>query len=183
MTALPTSAPLRTAPVVATVAAVTAGLLLGGCSFTSRDLTLEPYAPSDGLQADLGDVLVRNVLVVSEGDGEPGVLSATLANRGDEDRTLLVQVGESTAEQPAPVTQVDVPAQGTLVIGVEDEAAATEEDEDAVPVEVVVVDRVEELAGGVITVSFEDPEEDSATLEVPIVRPEGPYAGLTPPTS
>jgi hypothetical protein len=179
VTALPTSAPLRTAPVVATAVVVSAGLLLGGCSFTSRDLTLEPYAPSDGLQADLGDVLVRNVLVVSEGDGEPGVLSATLANRGDEDRTLLVEVGESTAEEPAPVTQVEVPAQGTLVIGVEGQESAAEGAE----IEVVVVDAVEELAGGVIRVSFEDPEEDSATLEVPIVRPEGPYAGLTPPTS
>ena len=54
----------------------------------ARTPRLEPYAPSDGLQAELGDLLVRNMLVVSEGDGAPGLLVGALVNRGDDDATV-----------------------------------------------------------------------------------------------
>ncbi|MGJ7441114.1 hypothetical protein [Aquipuribacter sp. MA13-6] len=145
-------------------AAVAAGLLLGGCSFTSRDLTLEPYAPSDGLQVDLGEVLVRNVLVVSEGSGAPGVLSGALVNRGDEDAVVQVEVGATLAE-------VDVAAGETVFMGPSGEQEG----------ELVLVEAVDTVAGGVIAVGFTDPASDSATLEVPIVLPEGPYAEITPP--
>lgn len=149
------------APVAATVAA---GLLLGGCSFTSRDLTLEPYAPSDGLQVDLGEVLVRNVLVVSEGDGAPGVVSGALVNRGAEDAVVQVEVGATLAE-------LDVAAGQTVFMGPAGEQEG----------ELVLVDAVDTVAGGVIAVGFTDPASDSATLEVPVVLPTGPYAEITPP--
>jgi hypothetical protein len=171
VTALAARTPFRT---TAVVAAVSAGLLLGGCSFTSRDLTLEPYAPSDGLQADLGDVLVRNVLVVSEGDGAPGLVSATIANRGDDDASVLLEVAGASEE-------LDVPANGTLVIGVEGGTSGSSQDG---PETVsVVVDSVEPLAGGTLEVTVTDPASSSAVLEVPVVRPAGPYAELTPPSS
>lgn len=144
--------------------AVASAVLLAGCSFTSDDVTLQPYAPSDGLQVDLGDVLVRNVLVVSEGAGEPGVLSGTLVNRGDTDVTVVVEVGGTTAE-------IDVPTSQSVVL-------SPLGDEDG---ETVVMDSVEPPSGGVLDVSFSDPEGDSAVLTVPVVLPEGPYAELTPP--
>ncbi len=153
------------APVAATVAA---GLLLGGCSFTSRDVTLEPYAPSDGLQVDLGEVLVRNVLVVSEGDGAPGVVSGALVNRGEEDAVVLVEVGPT-------IDEVDVAAGATVFLSGYDSSF---EGGDSVQ---VVVESVDPIAGGVIPITFSDPVADSATLEVPILLPEGPYAEITPP--
>ncbi len=140
-----------------------AGLLLGGCSFTSRDVTLEPYAPSDGLQAELGDVLVRNVLVVSEGDGAPGVLSGAVVNRGDQEATVLVEVSGL-------LTEVDVAAGGTVFLGPYDEPDG----------ELVVLDAVDAIAGGIVAVSFVAPA-DSATLEVPVLLPEGAYSDITPP--
>ncbi|WP_380165250.1 hypothetical protein [Jannaschia sp. R86511] len=146
--------------------AVAAGLLLGGCSFTSRDLTLEPYAPSDGLQTDLGDVLVRNVLVVSEGDGAPGVVSGALVNRGEEDATVQVEVGGTLAE-------VDVAAGETVFLGAFAEPDGV----------LVVVDAVDPIAGDVIDVVFTDPAQDSATLAVVVALPEGPYAEITPPAT
>lgn len=144
--------------------AVAAGLLLGGCSFTSRNVVLEPYAPSDGLQTDLGEVLVRNVLVVSEGDGAPGVLSGALVNRGEADAVVRVEVGAS-------LTEIDVSAGETVFMGGFGEQEG----------ESVVLDAVDAIAGGVVDVSFSDPVADSATLAVPVLRPEGAYAELTPP--
>jgi len=158
-----TSRPGRRA-IAPVAAAVAAGLLLGGCSFTSRDVTLEPYAPSDGLQADLGDVLVRNVLVVSEGNGAPGVLSGAVVNRGDQDATVLVEVSGL-------LTELDVAAGATVFMGPFDEPDG----------ELVVLDAVDAIAGGIVAVSFADPAADSATLEVPVLLPEGAYAEITPP--
>ena len=60
-----TPARRRTAALLALPAA---GLLLTGCSFRAPNTAIQPYAPADGLQAELGDLLVRNMLVVSEGD-------------------------------------------------------------------------------------------------------------------
>lgn len=157
--------PHARAAVVPVAGAVAAGLLLGGCSFTSRDLTLEPYAPSDGLQTDLGDVLVRNVLVVSEGGGEPGVLSGALVNRGAEGATVTVEVAGGSG------TDVDVAAGATVFLGSEDQG------------EVVEVDAVEEPAGSVVEVTFTGPDSQSTTLEAPVLLPEGAYAELTPPSS
>lgn len=160
-----TTAPRPGRRAVVPVAALSAGLLLGGCSFTSRDLTLEPYAPSDGLQVTLGEVLVRNALVVSEGDGAPGVLSAALVNRGDDDVTILLEVAGTVAE-------VEVATDETVFLGPSD-------DEDVV----VVIDSVDVVAGGVVELRITEPATDSATLEVPVLLPEGAYAEITPPPS
>ncbi len=144
--------------------AVAAGMLLGGCSFTSRNLTLEPYAPSDGLQTDLGDLLVRNILVVSEGGGAPGVISAAVVNRGDADAVLVLEVGGS-------VSELEVGPSETLFLG-------PTGDQDG---ETVLVEAVDTVAGGVVEVRLSDPASDSATLEIPVVLPQGPYAEITPP--
>jgi hypothetical protein len=144
-----------------TSAVAVSATLLGGCSLWARDLTLEVYAPSDGLQSDdLGDVLVRNVLVVSEGSGEPGVVSGALVSRADQDTDVLVEVGGASEV-------VAVGAGETVFLGGPDG-------------EQVVVDAVEEAAGGAVEVRFTSAEAGAVTMVVPVQLPEGPYEDITP---
>jgi hypothetical protein len=143
-----------------TTAVTVSATLLGGCSLWSRDLTLEVYAPSDGLQAELGEVLVRNVLVVSEGSGEPGVVSGALVSRAEQDTDVLVEVG-GTSEV------VSVGAGETVFMGGPEG-------------EQVVVEAVEEAAGGATEVRFTTADEGAVTMVVPVQLPEGPYEEITP---
>lgn len=160
-------------PAVVTVAAaVGSALLLGGCSFTSRDVVLEPYAPADGVQTELGDVLVRNVLVVSEGAGSEGLLVAALANRGDEVATVVVEVGGQVAGE------VEVPVNGTLQLGPTSTTGGT--GAGAREVGTVVVDQVEAAAGDVVEVRFSDATTGTVSLQAPVLLPSGYYEGFTP---
>jgi len=167
----PSTAARQSRPAVrplAAVSVVVAGLALGGCSFIAPETSLEPYAPSDGLQVDLGDVLVRNVLVVSEGSGAPGVLSGALVNRGVQDATITVEASDL-------ITEVDVAAGQTVFMSSYDSSTVSSGDDVQ-----VVLEAVDTPAGGVLEVTFTDPAAESESFEVPVLLPEGPYAGLLP---
>ena len=155
----------------ALLVAASAGLMLSGCSFFAPTTSLEPYAPAEGLQTDLGEVMVRNMLVVSEGGGEPGLLVGALVNRGEEDVTVGVEVGGTTAE-------IEVPAGASVTIG-----AAVEPPDDGQPTtlsETVEVDEVGPAAGDVIELTVTDSAAGSVVLQVPVQLPDGPYADLVP---
>jgi len=155
----------------ALLVAASAGLVLSGCSFFSPDTSLEPYAPAEGLQTELGDLMVRNMLVVSEGGGEPGLLIGALVNRGEDDVTVGVEVGGTTAE-------IGVPAGSSVSIG-----AAVEPPDGERPMarsETVEVDEVGPAAGDVIELTVTDSAAGSVVLQVPVQLPDGPYADLVP---
>ena len=156
---------------VALVLAASAALVLPGCSFYSPDTSLKPYAPSDGLQTRVGDVLVRNVFVVSEGGGEPGLLIGALVNRGEEDATVSLEVGGTTAE-------IDVPAGASVTLGAPTESPDSEES--TLLSETVEVDEVEPEAGDVVELTVTGPGAGSVVLRVPVQLPDGPYADLVP---
>lgn len=59
------------------IAAMGTALLLSGCGFGAQ--TLQPYTPAKGVNAQVGDVKVRNLVVVSDDSGE-GYLSASLVS-------------------------------------------------------------------------------------------------------
>lgn len=93
-----------------------AGLLFGatlvaatvtGCSVTAPISTALDYAPSDGVQVDVGEVRGLNLLIVTSGDGEPGVLIGGITNRGYSEQKVTLSVDGKD------VAQVDLPAQGT----------------------------------------------------------------------
>jgi hypothetical protein len=62
---------------------VSAVFALSGCAAGLNAETQKPYAPTDGNQADSGDVKVRNLLVVDRGDGV-GEIIGTVINSGSE---------------------------------------------------------------------------------------------------
>jgi len=96
-------------------------LLFGtaGCGVLLEPATLQSYSPSDGVNADIGDVSVRNALVVTNDSGD-GALVMTLVNssealvfvtvelRGD------VKLSASVAAYPG-ITKVGIPDDNPLV--------------------------------------------------------------------
>lgn len=101
-------APLAIVPVVA--------LTLAGCSYVNPITTQQNYAPSDGFQAQLGDVAGLNLLVVTTAEGEDAVLIGTLVNEGGEDATV-----ELSFDAGATFTDVDVAAGASVPLGPEGE--------------------------------------------------------------
>jgi hypothetical protein len=78
--------------------------------------TTEHYDASDGVSVNVGDLDVRNILVVSD-DGEDGNLVLTVVNTGEDDAELGVQVGEGGSE---PLI-IEVEAGATVSLGGDEE--------------------------------------------------------------
>lgn len=76
-----------------------AGTLLGtlaltGCTFITPIATQDPYDPSDGVGADIGDLALRNILLVANDSGE-ATLVLTAVNNADDDIEMNIQYGEA----------------------------------------------------------------------------------------
>ena len=56
-------------------------LLLTGCQIISPRQTDVMYAAADGVALDVGDVQLRNLVVVADTKGGPGTLSAAVTAR------------------------------------------------------------------------------------------------------
>lgn len=101
---------LRTVSAVALVAA-----LLGGCSQFSEQTTQQPYSASDGVKGDNGPLGVRNLLLVTDEQGEVATVSGTLVNTSDE--PLKVVLGSASG---GPGEPIEVPADGVVTLTADD---------------------------------------------------------------
>ena len=149
---------------LAASAALALGIAIGGsgCAMITYQATTEKYDPSDGVSADLGDVDVRNALVISE-DGEDGTLVMSVVNRSDERATVTVQYGDGGDE-----LEIDVPAGETLVLGSEDE-------------EKVVLEGIDVEVGGLLPMYFQAGEAEGVEKQVPVLDARLPeYSELAP---
>lgn len=98
--------------------AASAVVLLGstGCSAINAQATTKEYAASDGIGSDVGPVKLRNFLILSNGEDEPGRLVGTAVNVSDSPVRLTVAGSEGEA-------RVTVPAKGEIRFEEQDEAA------------------------------------------------------------
>ena len=62
---------------------------LTGCTFSATQSTRQAYDPSDGIGTGVGDVQVRNALLISD-DGEAATLSVNIINSGVQNVALQV---------------------------------------------------------------------------------------------
>src|SRR6185369_8499035 len=90
--------------------AVTLGT--AGCGFLAPQSTTRHYDASDGVSGNVGDIAVRNALIVT-GDGSVGNLVVTLVNNGSV--AHRVQIERATGSQES--TYVTVRAGQTKEIG------------------------------------------------------------------
>ena len=131
--------------------------------------TTEHYDASDGVSLDVGDLDLRNVLVVSE-DGEDGNLIMTVVNNGDEDVELGVQFGEGGGD----VQTIEIEAGDTVAFGVE--AAESEEQ-----LEPLLLEGIDTQPGALLTMYFQYGDAEGIDKQVPVLDARLPeYADLAP---
>ena len=70
----------RTFAASTAAAALALAGLLSGCGAGFDATSIKPYAPSDGIMADTGDLRILNMLVVASASFSSGVVVATIAN-------------------------------------------------------------------------------------------------------
>ena len=101
-----------------TAAALGLGLVtVTGCGYITPQQTSHQYSASDGIRADLGPLQLRNFMIVSAGEHEPGRLLGAVYNSSSKDVKLTVNGAEGSQ------TQVSVKANSyTLLNDSTDEA-------------------------------------------------------------
>ncbi|MBK4121359.1 hypothetical protein JHD97_10170 [Kocuria rhizophila] len=82
---------------------------VSGCVYISPQATTVSFAPADGVQMDLGDLQLRNVLVVAENADSEGRVLGTVINNGDSTQTVTLDAKGSSAK-------VEVPANKEVVL-------------------------------------------------------------------
>lgn len=144
--------------VAATALAAVAAVSLAGCQWTSTVQTDRPYIPADGAQANVGQVQLRNVLVVADRQGGEGNVYGLAVNSS----TTPVDVSVSGAEGNA---SFQVPPQGSMQFSTE-QAKMTLPQVQGAPGSLVPL-RVQTSAGAV-------------EVQAPVLAPEGYYQTLAP---
>lgn len=103
--------------------ALAASLLAGatGCTLSAEIATKKTYEASDGVGAVMGNVALRNVLLISNDQGEANLVM-TVVNSSEADVSLLVQYGDgvSRTTQALPIAALPqrtrVGEDGTLAL-------------------------------------------------------------------
>jgi hypothetical protein len=161
--------PVSRASALGTVLAALLGCLalvggLAGCSERSPIQSVKPYDPTDGLVVNMGSLAVRDLLVVSAGTGQPGVVSGALVNTGTSDLTVsFTAQGDSATSAP-----VSVPAGQLVRLGSGNGATNVQFATVSVP------------PGGLLAVRVSTPPTGPRVLEVPVLTPSLEYSTITP---
>lgn len=138
--------------------------LLSGCTYTSDATAIKPYQAADGYSAQFrfgdGEVRLRNVLIVSAGQGKPGALIGALSYTGSAPVTLSITgiMGSRLTVRPGESTTLGSP--------------------EASP----VFDAVTVPPGAHEQVEFETAEGARFSISVPVVPPRDYYSSLSPKT-
>lgn len=156
------SRPRRLATVL--VAVATGAAVLSGCQATNPMSTMIDYAPADGIQLDGPTLDARDLLVVSHGNGSPGIVSGSLINTGTEPLTVTVSV----AGQPLDGEVTVDPGASVRLDGVRPDGSE---------VDPVTIPALETPAGQSVEVRLTTGQETLAG-DAPVLLPHGPYEGF-----
>ena len=153
-------------------AAAAAGALATGltaCQLASPTTTDLSYDPADGVSVDVGMVVVRDLLVVSEGGGASGVVSGLVVNRSDE--PVTVSLTDSAQADQALAPEIEVPANGAVRLDgrnpVEGSAG-----------EPVTIPAVQSSAGGTVSIRVSTSAGEVNSALVPVLLPQNQYGDM-----
>lgn len=144
---------------LAASAALALGIVIGasGCSMITYQATTEHYDASDGVSVNVGQLDLRNVLVVSD-DGEQGNLVMTVVNRGDKDASLNVEFGDgSTVTEP-----IKIAAGSTVAFGVDDVEGLEVQ-------EPVLLEGIDSIPGSLMPMFFQYSGAEGQEINVPVL--------------
>lgn len=83
----------RIAASIVLAASVTLGI--AGCDFVAPQATTKHYDASDGVSGNVGDIAVRNALLITDNGGGPANLVTTLVNTGDKSHRVLIESSQN----------------------------------------------------------------------------------------
>lgn len=151
-----------TPTLLAVAAAAGAAALLSGCSSQSPTQSLVPYQAADGVAVNLGSIQVRDLVVVSPGKDQTGVLSGVVINNGAQSVTV------SFATQGGGSASANVPAhQEAQLSGGTDAAPASLQSVGTAP-------------GGLVELQVSTPDAGTENVQVPVLLPQLYYSTVTP---
>ena len=161
----PTQPRRARARLAAVIAGVAAAALLAGCSAGFDATSTAPYAPSDGILANSGDLRVQNALVVASDAVSSGVVSMTIANRGERDDRLT---GLTSPDGTVDLTGDGILPAGTAVqFGSDTDPSAT-------------ISELTALPGETITLRLTFARSEPLQIDTVVVPADGYYASITP---
>ncbi|MDR6986297.1 hypothetical protein J2Y66_000767 [Paenarthrobacter nitroguajacolicus] len=155
--------PVQRGKLAIAAAAIGVGLLsVTGCGFVNAQQTTHQYSASDGIKADLGQLQLRNILIVASGENEPGRVIGAVFNQSSTDATLTIS-GANGAQ-----TEIPVKANSETYLNDTTDAA--------------ILSTAGVIPGGLTPVTIRN-GSDSATIKVPVVNGTLPeYAKYLPAT-
>ena len=142
-------------------AAAMGAVVLSGCQVTNPTTTMERYSPADGIELDGDSLVVRDLLVVSHGDGAPAVVLGSVVNSGAEPAPVTVSVaGQALSPEVTVEPGSSARLDGTAADGTEGER--------------LVLPALDSPAGEGVVVRI---ASDQETLEgtAPVLLPQGHY--------
>jgi hypothetical protein len=156
---------LNRAQRVAVVAALGASMLaVSGCTYTNPQATTEISTVADGVNASLGRLDLRNLLVISAGKDKEGRLIGAVANGSDQEIQLTITGAAGSR------IQFSIPSHGSYTLDKSTEAA--------------VLSKVSEMPGSLEPLKFSQNGQtgpQSADLSVPVFDGTLPeYAAYVP---
>lgn len=83
---------------LAVSAAALTALGATGCSAVNEQATTIQYSPSDGIVENVGPLELRNILIITSDEGEPGTILGTVFNTADSPVQLTID-GENESSQ------------------------------------------------------------------------------------
>ncbi|WP_022918438.1 hypothetical protein [Ruania albidiflava] len=135
---------------------------VGACSPIT---TMQAYAPSDGVRAELGTQLrVENLLVLTSAEGAEGTVLGALVNESTSAADVTLAIDGVSGGQ-----QLEVPAGGTLLLGPEHHEVA--------------LSTVPAAPGATVPVQVSTSQSGSVTLDVPVLDGTLPYYEDKVPTT
>ncbi|WP_291046742.1 hypothetical protein [Herbiconiux sp.] len=137
-----------------------------GCAFVTPQATTKIVEASDGVNAKVGDVAIRNAIVISE-DGTLGSLLVSFVNAGDQAARVTVQYEDG--ESGERVTQTVSVAGGGAITSFGD----SDRDD-------ILLSNVSQ-PGSLFPIYFQAGDAEGAEVLVPVLNTSLPeYTGLAP---
>ena len=135
--------------------ALALSLVLGatGCTLNAEIATQKDYDPSDGVGADIGELSLRNIMLITNDAGEANLVM-TVVNAGGSDVSLNVQYSDGANESN---TSIDVPSAPALLRVGDDPGSG------------VVLSGSDVVAGGLTPLYFQYGNTPGELVPVPVL--------------